>query len=126
MFLEFLGRRSISEGIPLPVENPSLLRSWIHGQKVSALKEDGGRNAVGQGKNWSVFDFCNQFLQSKEGLMEAVKDLLGRLSKWGVVYVEIRFCPDLHTDKGLTPEQVVEAVIQGIVRVLYCQLEQFS
>ena len=99
------------ENIPLPVDKDQL-REWIHSQKTARLQKD-GRNAVGDGQNWSVFDFCNQFLQTAEGLEEAVVDLLGRLDKWNVIYTEIRFCPTLHTNKGLTGDQVVEAVIRG-------------
>lgn len=41
---------------------------------------------------------------------EAAEDLAAD----GVVYAEIRFCPSLNTDKGLTTRQVVEAVSTGI------------
>lgn len=99
------------ENLPLPVEK-HLLREWIHNQKTQSLNKD-GRNAVERGKNWSVFDFCNQYLQTKEALEEAVVDLLSRLSTWNVIYAEIRFCPELHTAKGLTLDEVVKAAIGG-------------
>ena len=60
-----------------------------------------------------MFDFCNQFLQTSQELTEATLDLLTRLAEDGVIYAEVRFCPDLHTLEGLTREQAVEAVIAG-------------
>ena len=63
--------------------------------------------------NWPVFDFCNQFLQTREELTEATLDLLIRLADDGVIYAEVRFCPELHTLEGLTREQAVEAVTAG-------------
>ena len=42
------------------------------------------------GGNWPVFDWCNQFLQTRAELMEATRDLLHRLAEDGVVYAEVR------------------------------------
>lgn len=66
-----------------------------------------------KGKNWPVFDFCNQFLQTSEELTVATTDLLSRLAIENVRYAEIRFCPELHTLEGLSCEQAVEAVLCG-------------
>ena len=65
------------------------------------------------GTNWSIFDFCNSFLQTEQALESCVQDLLKRLRDWNVVYAEIRFCPALHTLKGLTLDQIMAAVIKG-------------
>ena len=65
-------------------------------------------------KNWGIFDFCNQFLQTEDQLYTATLDLCQRLCSKNVIYAEIRFCPDLHIVKGLTPEQALLAVIKGM------------
>ena len=70
-------------------------------------------NKAEKGKNWKVFDFCNQFLQTKEQLRDATLDLCSRLADKNVVYAEIRFCPSLHLEKGLSEEEVIENVICG-------------
>ena len=69
---------------------------------------------MGSGRNWGVFDFCNQFLQAEDAIAEAVGDLCARLRvEHNVRYAEIRFCPALHTTEGLSEERVVEAAIRG-------------
>ena len=46
--------------------------------------------------------------------MSATADLLHRLSLQNVWYAEIRFCPSLHVLEGLTEDQAVQAVLEGI------------
>lgn len=52
-------------------------------------------------------------LQNAEALKIATADLMRQLHEDNVVYAEIRFAPHLHLQGGLTPEQVVEAVLEG-------------
>jgi len=52
-------------------------------------------------------------LQNAEALKIATADLMRQLHEDNVVYAEIRFAPHLHLEGGLTPEQVVEAVLEG-------------
>ena len=107
---DFISRRASVRGIMLPAP-PERLRSWLMERKLDKLRKD--ENKADKGGNWPVFDFCNQFLQTELELREGTADLLSRLGEDGVVYAEIRFCPELHTTEGLSEEQVVEAVIQG-------------
>ena len=53
------------------------------------------------------------FLQTEDELIEATSDLLRRLRNENVVYAEIRFCPELHTNESLTSEEAVQAVLKG-------------
>jgi len=62
------------------------------------------------------FEFPLSLLQTKEGIIAAVCDLTCELKKQGLLYAEIRFAPQLHTRKGLTQEQVVEAAVEGLRR----------
>ena len=100
----------------MPVQNPKdNLRTWLQEQKLLALKKNSNR--AEKGKNWRVFDFCNQFLQSDEQLQKATLDLCQRLTRKNVVYAEIRFCPELHTEKGLSADQALQSVIAGNMRM---------
>ena len=60
------------------------------------------------------FDFPCSIMQTKENLTLISKDLVDRLAKQNVIYAEIRFAPMFHTNKGLTYEEVVEAVLKGL------------
>ena len=53
-------------------------------------------------------------LQSKENLSYAVTSLVKRLYKMGYIYAEIRFAPQLHTDKGLTQMDAALAALSGL------------
>ena len=109
---EFIEEEALKLGIELPVTNPNEdLRNWLQEQKLSAYNKTSNR--AEKGKNWGVFDFCNQFLQTEVQLKRATLDLCQRLIEKNVVYAEIRFCPELHTDKGLNADQALQAVIEG-------------
>ena len=58
------------------------------------------------------FSLPNLVLQSEEGLEVCTTDLLQRLAKDGLKYVEIRMAPQLSTDKGLTQQKVVEILLK--------------
>lgn len=60
------------------------------------------------------FDFPCSIMQTKENLSLISKDLVDRLAKQNVIYAEIRFAPMFHTNEGLTYEEVVEAVLEGL------------
>lgn len=108
---EFIAERAAARGVHLPAPREGL-RDWLMQQKLQKLKKDD--NKASSGGNWPVFDWCNQFLQTTAELRDGTADLLARLGKEGVVYAEIRFCPALHTLEGLTEEQVVRAVLEGV------------
>lgn len=60
------------------------------------------------------FEFPLSLLQTKEGIMNAIKNLQDELLEQGILYAEIRFAPSLHTRKGLSQEEVVNAAINGL------------
>ena len=51
--------------------------------------------------------------QTKEGLMRAAAESAEDMAADGIVYAEVRFAPELHTEQGLTLDEVVEAVLEG-------------
>lgn len=53
-------------------------------------------------------------LQTRKALKRAAIETIEDLYKDNVVYAEIRFAPILHIEKGLTLEEVVEAVLEGL------------
>ena len=60
------------------------------------------------------FALPGSVMQTEEALKEAVLDVCMQMKKQGLKYVEIRFAR-LHTKKGLTQEQVVNAVLKGLI-----------
>merc|ERR1719245_1401929 len=78
----------------------------------------------------SIFDYFNQFLQTEKNLAESVTQLVEQLRDYNVVYAEIRFCPWLHTLKGLTDAQVTKAVVEAFKKtgmpggIIVCGLRQ--
>ncbi|NNF55869.1 MAG: adenosine deaminase [Acidimicrobiales bacterium] len=51
--------------------------------------------------------------QTADALSRAAAEAAEDLAADGVVYAEVRFAPELHTEKGLVLDQVVEAVLAG-------------
>ena len=51
--------------------------------------------------------------QTVDALMRVSRECAEDLAADGVVYAEVRFAPELHTEQGLTLHQVVEAVLAG-------------
>jgi adenosine deaminase len=52
-------------------------------------------------------------MQSEEALARVARECVADLADDGVVYAEVRFAPELHTNGGLHLDQVVEAVLAG-------------
>jgi adenosine deaminase len=52
-------------------------------------------------------------MQTREALMRVAAECAEDLDADGVVYAEVRFAPELHTERGLSLDQVVEAVLEG-------------
>ena len=55
-------------------------------------------------------------LQTPEGLSEALYLVAENIRSQGVVYAEIRFAPQKHTDRGMTQEEAVQAALKGLKR----------
>jgi adenosine deaminase len=52
-------------------------------------------------------------MQTRDALQRVAAECAADLAADGVVYAEVRFAPELHTDRGLTLDEVVEAVLEG-------------
>lgn len=53
-------------------------------------------------------------MQSKESLRRIAYELLEDSAKENIKYIEIRYAPLLHIEKGLTIEEIIESVLKGI------------
>ncbi len=62
----------------------------------------------------SRFDLPLKVLQTREALAHAMEDVVEELYEEGLLYAEIRFAPQFHTERGLTQRQVVDAVLEGM------------
>jgi adenosine deaminase len=52
-------------------------------------------------------------MQTPEALTRVAAECAEDLAADGVVYAEVRFAPELHTERGLSLDEVVEAVLEG-------------
>ena len=52
-------------------------------------------------------------MQTGEALYRVAAECAEDLARDGVVYAEVRFAPELHTQRGLTLDEVVQAVLDG-------------
>src|SRR5690349_3277867 len=52
-------------------------------------------------------------MQTQDALRRVAAECAEDLAADGVVYAEIRFAPELHTERGLRLDEVVEAVLEG-------------
>jgi adenosine deaminase len=55
-------------------------------------------------------------MQTRDALIRVAAECAEDLAADGVVYAEVRFAPELHLDRDLTLDQVVEAVLEGFRR----------
>ncbi len=62
-------------------------------------------------------DYPLEVMQTAECIEKAVYMLLARLYRSGLLYAEIRFAPQLHTRRGLSQDEVVQAAIAGLNKV---------
>lgn len=68
------------------------------------------------GEYLEKFELPLKVLQTQECIDFAVYELLRELKKQGLCYAEIRFAPQLHRERGLTQEMVVQAAVCGLLR----------
>lgn len=88
----------------LPTKDPKELASWFHrGANKGNLKEF-----------LEGFEHTCAVMQTKEALKRVAYEMIEDMKNDGVVYVETRFAPVFHTQKGLHLDEIVEAVLEGL------------
>lgn len=90
----------------LPTDDPDALAQWFFR----------GANQGSLAKYLEGFAHTIAVMQTEEALERVAYEQAADLSKDGVVYFETRFAPIFHTQKGLTHQQVVSAVLKGLER----------
>lgn len=90
----------------LPTEDPAELADWFHrGAQRGSLPE-----------YLEGFAHTTAVMQTRDALERIAYEFIEDMALDGVVYAEVRFAPVFHTGQGLTQDEVVEAVIEGLAR----------
>ncbi|MBN9156426.1 MULTISPECIES: adenosine deaminase [unclassified Microbacterium] len=91
-------------GIELPHTDPTGLAMWFRTQASAGSLVD----------YLKTFDVSLSVMQSAENLRRIAREFVEDLVHDGVVYGEVRWAPELHLTGGLSLQQAVEAVQDGI------------
>jgi adenosine deaminase len=91
-------------GLALPADNAKDLRKWFEksadsGSLVEYLK---------------TFDVTTAVMQTREHLTRVAREFVLDLANDGVIYGEIRWAPEQHLTRGLSLDETVEAVQDGL------------
>ncbi|WP_108650591.1 adenosine deaminase [Dongshaea marina] len=62
------------------------------------------------------FELPLSVMQTKAGIERISYELFEDAARENVKYMEVRFAPLLHTQNGLTPQEIIESVVQGMKR----------
>jgi len=90
----------------LPTTDPAELADWFHrGAQRGNLPE-----------YLEGFQHTTAVMQTPESLERIAYEFIEDMHADGVVYAEVRFAPVFHTERGLTQDEVVAAVIRGLKR----------
>jgi adenosine deaminase len=90
--------------VPLPANSEEELRRFVRAPKsCSSLREF-----------LSTFEIFYPILKLPGAMRRIAGELIEDAASDGVVHVEVRFCPELQAGPGMSAEQVVEEVIDGL------------
>jgi adenosine deaminase len=90
----------------LPTDDPGELAAWLHcGSQRGNLVE-----------YLEGFQHTIAVMQSRDGIERVAYEFIEDMATDGVVYAEVRFAPVYHTAGGLTQDEVVAAVTDGLRR----------
>jgi adenosine deaminase len=98
-FLE-LGRR---EGLGLPEDSAEARRLFLPASRVNDQQE-----------LLKYFEHSVAVLQRPEHLQRVARELALDAADVGCWYLEVRFCPLLHAEQGMSPDETVAAVQRGL------------
>ncbi|ORT61029.1 adenosine deaminase [Streptomyces sp. CB03238] len=87
----------------LPEHEPDKLGIWFREAADSGSLE----------RYLETFAHTCAVMQTREALVRVAAECAEDLAEDGVVYAEVRYAPEQHLEKGLTLEEVVEAVNEG-------------
>jgi len=90
-------------GHALPTTDADELATWFHR----------GADRLDLELYLETFQHTVGVMQTKEALTRVAAECAEDLAADGVVYAEVRFAPELHVERGLSLDEVVEAVLNG-------------
>ncbi|MDF2555178.1 MAG: add [Microbacterium sp.] len=91
-------------GVDVPESDADDLADWF------GEKSDSGSLV----EYLKTFDLTTAVMQSREGLTRVAREFVEDLAEDGVIYGEVRWAPEQHLGGGLSLEEVVEAVQDGL------------
>jgi adenosine deaminase len=91
-------------GLDLPADDAKGLEAWFSDHIDGGSLED----------YLEKFDVTVGVMQTREGLVRVAKEFVEDLAADGVVYGEVRWAPEQHLTRGLSLDEVVDAVQEGI------------
>jgi len=119
-------RLALEQGVKLPSNNKSVLESILVAKdNIGSLEQ-----------YLKKFDIILSILQTPDALTVVAYELAMDCWKEGIRYLEVRYCPELHTKNGMTLSDTVEAVKLGlkqaekkceiITGIIICSLRNMS
>ena len=87
----------------LPTTDVATLASWFRG----------GAHTGSLVRYLETFSHTVGVMQTADALARVARECAEDLAADGVVYAEVRFAPELHVERGLSLDAVVEAVLDG-------------
>jgi adenosine deaminase len=91
-------------GLELPASDAEGLAEWF------AEKSDSGSLV----EYLKTFDLTTGVMQTREGLTRVAREFVEDLAADGVIWGEIRWAPEQHLTRGLSLDEAVEAVQEGM------------
>lgn len=115
---------SEARGITLPHHDAAALARWMRVDDARNLEEYLAR-----------FEITLAVMQTREEIERIAHELVLDAALDGIRYIEIRYCPALHTRDGLSTDDVMNAVLHGlsrgeketgtVARLIVCSLRSF-
>ena len=90
-------------GYKLPTSDPDELATWMVR----------GASRLDLTLYLETFAHTVGVMQSQDALYRVAAECAEDLAADGIVYAEVRFAPELHTEQGLSLDQIVESVVAG-------------
>ena len=87
----------------LPTTDPEQLAAWMRR----------GANRKDLTLYLETFAHTVGVMQTADAIARVARECAEDLAADGVVYAEVRFAPELHTERGLTLDDAIEAVLEG-------------
>jgi adenosine deaminase len=111
--------------VSLPTADPAELRRFMRVDNATDLEDYLRR-----------FDFTIALLQTPESIERVAYEMVEDAARDNVRYLEVRYCPELSRNRGLTLDEVIAAELRGvtrgerdfgvITRVINCSLRQYD